>query len=230
MSKVISFLNRKGGTGKTTSAINVATALKKMTAKYEVALIETDSNRTLTALRSMEANAVSYKPGYIERKGIRMPDLLQTDEEHAANLISGLRKAYVDYVIVDGAANMSEGVMRSICANSDFVIIPTGLSMSEVMVTELTLDMIRPVMEAKPELNVYLLANRVHFLTSMDTIRQTFAHLDVPVLEVYIPHFKHYTVLNTIEPVELYQKVAERLIELVVESNQKFKEASLAVF
>ena len=52
MAKIISFISRKGGTGKTTNAINLATTLYQMGKR--VLLIETDANYTLNTLRKME--------------------------------------------------------------------------------------------------------------------------------------------------------------------------------
>lgn len=49
MAKVISFISRKGGTGKTTNAINLATSLHETGKK--VLLVETDANYTLSTLR-----------------------------------------------------------------------------------------------------------------------------------------------------------------------------------
>jgi chromosome partitioning protein len=51
MAKVISFISRKGGTGKTTNAINLATTLN--TLGKRVVLVETDTNYTLNTLRKM---------------------------------------------------------------------------------------------------------------------------------------------------------------------------------
>ena len=52
MTKIISFISRKGGTGKTTNAINLATMLHSL--GHKVALIETDTNYTLNTLRKLE--------------------------------------------------------------------------------------------------------------------------------------------------------------------------------
>jgi len=45
VTKIISFLNRKGGTGKTTSAINAGCILQRQ--GFETTIIETDANHTL---------------------------------------------------------------------------------------------------------------------------------------------------------------------------------------
>ncbi|NJM25096.1 MAG: ParA family protein [Bacteroidia bacterium] len=52
MATIISFISRKGGTGKTTNAINLATTLSGMGKR--VLLVETDTNYTLNTLRKME--------------------------------------------------------------------------------------------------------------------------------------------------------------------------------
>ena len=52
MAKIISFISRKGGTGKTTNAINLATILHQL--GHRITLIETDTNYTLSTLRKME--------------------------------------------------------------------------------------------------------------------------------------------------------------------------------
>ena len=50
--RIISFISRKGGTGKITNAIHLATTLHD--AGKKVLLIETDTNYTLNTLRKME--------------------------------------------------------------------------------------------------------------------------------------------------------------------------------
>ena len=52
MTKIISFISRKGGTGKTTNAINLATYLAKK--KNNIILVETDPNYTINSLRKLE--------------------------------------------------------------------------------------------------------------------------------------------------------------------------------
>ena len=49
---IISFISRKGGTGKTTNVMQLATTLASQ--KKRVVVIETDTNYTLTTLRKME--------------------------------------------------------------------------------------------------------------------------------------------------------------------------------
>ncbi len=206
MTKVVSFINRKGGTGKTTNAINVATALKEM--GFEVALIETDINRSLMQVRQQELEEAGYLA-----KGA--PDLVQSDEADVENRIKGFRREMISFVIVDGTANMNSYATRRISLNSDIVIIPTGISRQEVLVAERTLGDILPAMESNPNLKVVLLPNRVHFLTSQDTVTKILEHLKVPVMEIYIPYFKQFHNLSTIKPAEGYMEVTNYLLKLL---------------
>jgi len=59
MTKVISFISRKGGTGKTTNAINLATFLSD--GKKKVLVLETDANYTLNSLRKLELFKLKQK-------------------------------------------------------------------------------------------------------------------------------------------------------------------------
>ena len=52
MTQVLSFISRKGGSGKTTNAINLATTLQNR--RKKVMLLETDTNYTLNSLRKLE--------------------------------------------------------------------------------------------------------------------------------------------------------------------------------
>ena len=68
MAKIISFISRKGGTGKTTNAINLSTTLNQM--GKHVLLIETDANYTLNTLRKMELFKAKESKKWIRNIGI----------------------------------------------------------------------------------------------------------------------------------------------------------------
>lgn len=102
--KVISFLNPKGGSGKTTSTINISTCIAK---KYNVAVVDTDPQKSLANWNKAEkANfdvftATSEKDVYTIRKEL----------------------ASYDYVIIDGAGALSVITAAAVMV-SDLVIIP----------------------------------------------------------------------------------------------------------
>lgn len=207
MSKVISFINRKGGTGKTTSAINTATALREM--GFEVTVMETDNNYSLTEMRERDITATGQGGG-------KFPELVQTDEASVDRFVRELRKKMVDFIIIDGAANMSPDTIRRVTTLSDIVVVPTSLSDNEMMVTARTLRDIQPVMQNHRKLKVVLLANRIHFLTAQETVGEALAHLGIPVLDIYIPNYKQYTSLNTMTPADCYRQVAKSILKMFV--------------
>lgn len=150
--KVISFLNRKGGTGKTTNAINIAAQLN-LQCINGVCLIETDNAYTLRELRSMEVNDLGNGDRELGLK------LIQTEQSCVVKLVTALqRQADYDYVIIDGAANMPGNIVADIAGISDLVLIPTATSISEIMVTRHTLRDMTASLD-----RVMLLPCRIHF-------------------------------------------------------------------
>lgn len=213
MPKVISFISRKGGTGKTTNAINIATALTEM--GNEVVLIESDINYSLREIRKEELLDIQ------DKKGTRMPAMEQTEEIGVVKMIKDFKQAWkYDFIIVDTAANITDYGINRLSVHSDIVIVPTSLSMSDTMVTELTLQNIMPALKENPNLKVALLPNRIHILTGQETVKEALKNLqqfNVPVLDTIIPNLKTYTFLSTIKPAEGYTNVAGNLLKLLVE-------------
>lgn len=211
MPKVISFISRKGGTGKTTNAINIATALSEM--GNDVVLIESDINYSLREIRKQELSET-------ENRNVKMPDMEQTEEIGVVKMIKDFKASWkYDFIIVDTAANITEYGINRLSVHSDMVIVPTSLSMSDVMVTELTLKNILPALEENKSLKVALLPNRIHVLTGHETVNETLKHLkqlNVPVLDTIIPNLKLYTYISTIKTAEGYPEAAGNLLKLFV--------------
>lgn len=103
--KVISFLNPKGGSGKTTAVINVATAIKK--AGHNIAVVDTDPQMSLTNW-SNEGNC-SF-------------DVFTASSEKDVYSIRKDLSGY-DFVIIDGAGSLSVITSAAVMV-SDLVIIP----------------------------------------------------------------------------------------------------------
>ncbi|CDG23092.1 Plasmid partition protein ParF (fragment) [Xenorhabdus poinarii G6] len=103
--KVISFLNPKGGSGKTTTVINICTSLSR--SGFNIAVVDTDPQMSLTNWSKLGKatfdvfTAVSEKDVYGIRKDL----------------------AEYDFVIVDGAGSLSV-ITSSAVMVSDLVITP----------------------------------------------------------------------------------------------------------
>ncbi|HXH18820.1 MAG TPA: hypothetical protein VNJ07_07020, partial [Chitinophagales bacterium] len=130
-----------------------------------------------------------------------------------------------DYIIVDTAAgNTTSYCTNRLCVMSDMVIVPTSLSVNDVLVTEQTLKDILPATKENPDLKIYLLPNRIHSLTSEETINSTLAHLNVPILPVFIPMKKSYTYTSTVRPAEGYTNVMNVILSLLEPESQPVRE------
>lgn len=120
--KVISFLQSKGGVGKTTSVINVAHVLAR---NFNIAVVDTDQQASLINWnKPQRANfgiyaAESEKDIYTIRKSLNS----------------------FDYVLIDGAAQLSVITSASVMV-SDLVIIPVSPSPLDFNASGAVLDVI----------------------------------------------------------------------------------------
>lgn len=103
--KVISFLNPKGGSGKTTAVINVSAAMAR--AGYNIAVVDTDPQMSLTNWCKTGNAAFDVFTAASEKD------------------VYGIRKdlAEYDFTIVDGAGSLSVITSAAVMV-SDLVIIP----------------------------------------------------------------------------------------------------------
>ncbi|HGJ5890401.1 MAG TPA: AAA family ATPase [Arsenophonus apicola] len=107
--KVISLLNPKGGTGKTTATINIATCLSRQ--KINVAVVDTDPQRSLTNWNKLQKATF---------------DLYTSENEKDVYQVRKELNEY-DYIIIDGAGSLSVITSAAVMV-SDLVIIPVSPS------------------------------------------------------------------------------------------------------
>ena len=112
---IISFLNQKGGVGKTTAAINLAYALKKKTGE-SLLLIDADPQENC-----MDWHEASQEE-ILEVIAIQRPTITKD--------ISKLKRNY-KYIIIDGPGELKE-MTAAIITCSDFVIIPITPSILDI--------------------------------------------------------------------------------------------------
>src|SRR6188474_496652 len=169
MSTIISFISRKGGTGKTTNAINLATTLYHMGKR--VLLVETDTNYTLNTLRKMEIfKSNNGKNGF---------ELLGSQDGQVADELSALKqRRSTDYIIVDSAGKTTDEGIKKLCLVSDAVIVPTSLTQNDLLVTYQTITDLAPALGLNPKLKIMVLPNRIHSFTSMKTIHDSLSNVN----------------------------------------------------
>lgn len=204
MAKVISFISRKGGTGKTTNAIHLATTLHKMGKR--VVLVETDTNYTLNTLRKMEV----FKS---KEDGKSFEILGSQDEQVAAELASIRESKKTDVVVVDSAGKTTDEGIKKLCLVSDVVVVPTSLTQNDLLVTYQTVTDLAPARQLNPKLKILILPNRIHSQTNLFTVRENLKNLDAIVLPILVPQKNLFVNFSTVDPEKEYQPIAQEILK-----------------
>jgi chromosome partitioning protein len=203
MAKIISFISRKGGTGKTTNAINLATTLHQMGRK--VLLVETDANYTLNTLRKMEL----FK---VKNNGAGFNILGSHDNSVAEELQKLKQTKGIDIIIVDSAGKTTDEGIKKLCLESDMVIVPTSLTQNDLLVTYQTVTDLSPAREINSKLKILILPNRIHSATGIHTVRDNLKNLDAIILPIVVPQKNVFVNFSTLESEKEYQPVAVAIL------------------
>lgn len=204
MTKIISFISRKGGTGKTTNAINLATMLDNLS--HKVLLIETDTNYTLNTLRKMEI----YKSGAKESSVFEIKG--SNDNDVAQELEALKSKRAYDFIIVDSAGKTTDEGIKKLCLVSDAAIVPSSLTQNDLLVTYQTISDLSPAKTLNPSLKIFVLPNRIHSLTKLSTVFDAMDNLDAEILDVRVPQKNIYVNYSTILAEKEYQDIAKTIL------------------
>jgi len=203
MSKIISFISRKGGTGKTTNAIHLATTLHNSGKK--VLLVETDTNYTLNTLRKMELFKTKDNKGGFEIVGSQ-------DHTVADELLKLKESRKNDIIIVDSAGKTTDEGIKKLCLVSDAVIVPTSLTQNDLLVTYQTVTDLTPARQLNPNLKIIVLPNRIHSQTNLYTIRESLKNLDAIILPVIVPQKNLFVNFSTVDAEKAYQPIAQAIL------------------
>jgi chromosome partitioning protein len=203
MATIISFISRKGGTGKTTNAINLATTLHHMGKR--VLLVETDTNYTLNTLRKMEIfKSSDGKNGF---------ELLGSQDGQVADELSAMKqRRSTDFIIVDSAGKTTDEGIKKLCLVSDAVIVPTSLTQNDLLVTYQTVSDLGPARQLNPALRIIILPNRIHSLTNIFTVRENLKNLDAIILPVMVPQKNLFVNFSTLDAEREYQPIAQAIL------------------
>lgn len=207
MAKVISFISRKGGTGKTTTAINLATMLFNL--GHKIVLLETDTNYTLNTLRQMEL----YKTG---AKDSNIFQIIASDDKSVVQQIQSLKnEKKLDFILVDSAGKNTDENIKKLSIESDMVIVPTSLTQNDLLVTYQTVEDIKPARHLNPLLKIVVLPNRVHASVKRDTIMASLVQLDAIIVQERITQKNAYANFSTIMPEKEFLPVTKEIISIL---------------
>jgi chromosome partitioning protein len=213
MSFVISFLNQKGGVGKSTLSINVASCLALLGQK--VLLIDADKQGTASTWVSLRQDtkfqAVSMARENMARDALRIA-------------------ADFDFTIIDGPPQ-AETISRSCIVASDLVVVPIEPGGASRWSSDLTVRQLKEAQELKPTLKCGFVVSRKIGSTVLgrDT-RVMAADAGIPIfdteIEQRIAYAEALTMGKTIfewsgggPAVIDIQNLTQELLEVLVEQN-----------
>ncbi len=218
-SKVISFTSLKGGAGKTTLSINVATELS--TRGYKVLLVDSDPNNQ---------NCVRWS-GFRDEE---LPKITTVGIGDASALRNNVRemKAMYDYVIIDGTPAL-EKLTGAILLISDLNILPLKPSTFDIWAfNDKFLPKYEEVRDLNPNIDCRIVLNSVNKRKRMSKmIFSVIEDYDITVMDTQIGNRTAFE-LSAMEGkgvVELEdEKAAEEIRSLVEIIDNVFNEVEVA--
>lgn len=164
--RIIAVVNQKGGTGKTTLALNLSAGLVK---RGTVHLVDADPQRSVTQWVGMGGGS-SGLPGVAQLIG------------NPTAILGKLLRSH-RYVVVDCAPTVQGETVATILRMAHIVLIPTLPSPLDLWAS---VDMAVAVNAAKKhntDMNAYLVLNQLETRNSLSRdMREAVAEFDVPVL------------------------------------------------
>lgn len=202
--QIVCFSSIKGGAGKTTSLMVIASAL--VDRNLRVGLVEADDNGPLGAWREYGLDFEAWDDDLCTIYEVNGPEDLEPAFEAA-------EKEGVDVLLVDTRGGGSE-FNDTIMLNSDLVVIPTGLSVMEIDEALQGLDFALATLQSsvKP-ITAAILANRVSPEKRMPAAHREALDL-LKELPVFSNHLKRRQVFEDIKAtglLGLYLKKLEAL-------------------
>ncbi|PIJ48878.1 chromosome partitioning protein ParA [Erwinia sp. OLMDLW33] len=162
--KIISFLNGKGGVGKTTASINIATCLARK--GFKVVMVDTDPQGSIsnwydeTKCKFDLAEAASEKEVYTVRKQL---------------------KDY-DYVVIDGAAAIT-AISSAAVMVSDLVLIPVTPSPLDFAACGAILAVVEARENLQPVIARFLITKKVASTRMLEVLKESIEDTGVPALK-----------------------------------------------
>jgi chromosome partitioning protein len=163
---IISFLNQKGGVGKTTLSVNVASCLARQ--GHRVLLIDADKQGSATTWASLREDAPFQVVSMARANMAR--DALKLAQDY-------------DYTIIDGPPHAEE-IARSCIVASDFVALPIEPSGLSTWASDLTVRQVKEAQEFKSTLKCgFVVSRKIGKTVIGRDIRNMAAEAGLPILE-----------------------------------------------
>lgn len=162
---IVSFLNQKGGVGKTTLSVNVAGCLARQ--GHRVLLIDADKQSSATTWASLREDAPFQVVSMARANMAR--DALKLAQDY-------------DHTIIDGPPHAEE-IARSCIVASDFVALPIEPSGLSTWASDLTVRQVKEAQEFKATLKCgFVVSRKIGKTVIGRDIRNMAAEAGLPIL------------------------------------------------
>jgi len=161
--KIISFLNGKGGVGKTTTSINIATCLARQ--GHKVVMVDTDPQGSIS--------------NWYDESKCKF-DLAEAASEKEVYTVRKQLKEY-DYVVIDGAAAIS-AISSAAVMVSDLVLIPVTPSPLDFAACGAILAVVEARENLQPVIARFLITKKVASAKMLEVLKESIADTGVPAL------------------------------------------------
>ena len=165
---IISFLNQKGGVGKTTLAVNVTAALARNADK--VLLIDADKQSSASTWASLREDA-DFKVISLARENMAR-DAMELAADHT-------------YSVIDGPPH-AESIARSCIVASDLVLMPIEPSGLSTWASDLTVRQVQQAQEFKDLKCGFVISRKIGNTVIGREIRTMAEAIGVPILTTEI--------------------------------------------
>lgn len=142
--RVIALLNEKGGAGKSTLSINLATALHRQ--GHRVVLIDADPQGTARDWRDASPTEID------------LPAVIALDRPEL--LLSSLKTLSADFLVIDTPAK-AERMSANVVRVADTVLIPVQPSAADVWASAATVKLIQSKVDIGGQINAGFVATRI---------------------------------------------------------------------
>ena len=162
---IISFLNQKGGVGKTTLSVNVAACLARQ--GHRVLLIDADKQGSATTWATLREDA-PFQVVSMARPNMAR-DALKLAEDFT-------------HTVIDGPPHAEE-IARSCIVASDFVVLPIEPSGLSTWASDLTVRQVKEAQEFKPTIKCgFVVSRKIGKTVIGRDIRAMAAEAGLPIL------------------------------------------------